>query len=217
LKPQTSKVGQELKSKHESSSIVYALAATVDAKDSYTYGHSRKVSEYSVAVSEKMNLPQERVDTIRAASLLHDIGKVGVPDSILNKKDPLSNEEWKPIKGHPELGVEILRHVIDLVNCLPAIRHHHEHYDGSGYPTGLKGEQIPIEARILSVADAYDAMTSPRPYREQLSMEEALKELRRCIGTQFDPKIVELFCNTITPVKHKILKSETEPDKDIKR
>jgi diguanylate cyclase (GGDEF)-like protein/putative nucleotidyltransferase with HDIG domain len=217
LKPQTSKVGQELKSKHESSSIVYALAATVDAKDSYTYGHSRKVSEYSVAVSEKMNLPQERVDTIRAASLLHDIGKVGVPDSILNKKDPLSNEEWKPIKGHPELGVEILRHVIDLVNCLPAIRHHHEHYDGSGYPTGLKGEQIPIEARILSVADAYDAMTSPRPYREQLSMEEALKELRRCIGTQFDPKIVELFCNTITPVKHKILKSKTEPDKDTKR
>ncbi len=217
LKPKTSLIGIELESKPRALSIIYALAATVDAKDSYTYGHSRKVSEYAVAVSEKLNLPQDKVNNIRAASLLHDIGKMGVPDSILNKKEPLTDEEWKPIKGHPKLGVEILRHVIDLANCLPIILHHHEHYDGSGYPAGLKGEQIPLEARVLSVADAYDAMTSPRPYREQLSMEEAIKELRRCAGTQFDPEVVELFCNTIVPAKHKSIEAEAGSDRDKKR
>ena len=214
MKPETSLIGVELESKPRALSIIYALAATVDAKDSYTYGHSRKVSEYAVAVSEKLKMPQDKVNNIRAASLLHDIGKVGVPDSILNKKEPLTDEEWKPIKGHPKLGVEILRHVMDLANCLPTILHHHEHYDGSGYPAGLKGEQIPLEARVLSVADAYDAMTSPRPYREQLSMDEAIKELRRCAGTQFDPEIVELFCNTIAPAKHKSIEAEAGPDRD---
>ncbi len=214
LKPETSLIGIELEARPRALSIIYALAATVDAKDSYTYGHSRKVSEYSVALSEKLSLPQEKVNNIRAASLLHDIGKVGVPDSILNKKEPLTDEEWKPIKGHPELGVEILRHVIDLANCLPAILHHHEHYDGSGYPAGLKGGKIPLEARVLSVTDAYDAMTSPRPYREQLSMEEAIKEIKRCAGTQFDPKVVEQFCNIIVPAKHKSIEAEAGSDRD---
>jgi diguanylate cyclase (GGDEF)-like protein len=214
LKPETSLIGVELESKPRALSIIYALAATVDAKDSYTYGHSRKVSEYAVAVSEKLKIAQDKVNNIRAASLLHDIGKVGVPDSILNKKEPLTDEEWKPIRGHPKLGVEILRHVIDLANCLPAILHHHEHYDGSGYPAGLKGEQIPIEARVLSVADAYDAMTSPRPYREQLSMEDAIKELRRCAGKQFDSEIVELFCSVIEPAKHKNIEAETRQNRN---
>jgi HD-GYP domain-containing protein (c-di-GMP phosphodiesterase class II) len=150
--------------------------------------------------------------TIRAAGLLHDIGKVGVPDSILNKKVPLVDEEWKPIKAHPELGVEILRHVIDLVNCLPAIMHHHERYDGRGYPTGLKGDKIPEEARILAVADAYDAMISPRPYRERLSSEKALNELRRCAGTQFDPELVDIFCSIIRPAQPKSLGLKTDQD-----
>jgi HD-GYP domain-containing protein (c-di-GMP phosphodiesterase class II) len=113
---------------------------------------------------------------------------------VLSKKSALTSEEWNPIRLHPELGVEILKHVVDLVNCLPAIRHHHEHYDGSGYPGGLKTNGIPMEARILSIADAFDAMTSPRPYRDQLSLEDALSELRRCAGTQFDPEMVETFC-----------------------
>ena len=217
LKPETSLIGVELEARPRALSIIYALAATVDAKDSYTYGHSRKVSEYAVAAAEKLNLSHDKIANIRAASLLHDIGKVGVPDSILNKKEPLTDEEWKPIKGHPKLGVEILRHVIDLANCLPAILHHHEHYDGSGYPAGLKGDKIPLEARILSVADAYDAMTSPRPYREQLSMEEAVKELKRCAGTQFDPDIVELFCKTVQPLKEMDLEAETRSDGDKKQ
>jgi diguanylate cyclase (GGDEF)-like protein len=216
LKPDTSLIGVELEARPRALSIIYALAATVDAKDSYTYGHSRKVSEYAVAIAESYKLPQDRISTIRAASLLHDIGKVGVPDSILNKKAPLTEEEWKPIKAHPELGVEILRHVIDLVNCLPAILHHHERYDGGGYPAGLSGDGIPLEARILAVADAYDAMTSPRPYREQLSLEEAVNELRRCAGKQFDPEVVEIFCNIIQPAPPRSLdiKARSEDDRE---
>ncbi len=196
-KPETSKISAELETRPRALSIIYALAATVDAKDHYTYGHSRKVSNYSVAMAEALDLPQDRIATIRAASLLHDIGKVGIPDSILSKEGPLTDEEWEPVKIHPKLGVEILRHIIDLVNCLPSILHHHEHYNGRGYPSGLKGDSIPLEGRILAIADAYDAMTSPRPYREQLPAQSALEELRRCAGTQFDPKLVELFCTLI--------------------
>ncbi len=196
-KPETSKISAELETRPRALSIIYALAATVDAKDHYTYGHSRKVSDYSVAMAEALDLPQDRIATIRAASLLHDIGKVGIPDSILSKEGPLTDEEWEPVKIHPKLGVEILRHIIDLVNCLPSILHHHEHYNGRGYPSGLKGDSIPLEGRILAIADAYDAMTSPRPYRKQLPAQSALEELRRCAGTQFDPKLVELFCTLI--------------------
>lgn len=196
-KPETPNISTELEARPRALSIIYALAATVDAKDHYTYGHSRKVSEYSVAMAEALSLPQDRIATIRAASLLHDIGKVGIPDSILAKEGPLTDKEWEPVKVHPQLGVEILRHIIDLVNCLPAILHHHEHYDGRGYPSGLKGDSIPIEGRILAIADAYDAMTSPRPYREQLSSQEALNELKRCTGTQFDPELVDVFCEII--------------------
>jgi len=197
VKPETPNIGTELEARPRALSIIYALAATVDAKDHYTYGHSRKVSDYSVAMAEALGLPQDRIATIRAASLLHDIGKVGIPDSILSKEGPLTDEEWEPVRVHPKLGVEILRHVIDLVNCLPAILHHHEHYDGKGYPSGLKGDSIPLEGRILAIADAYDAMTSPRPYRKQLSSQQALNELKRCAGTQFDPELVDIFCRII--------------------
>jgi len=205
VKPATPLVSVELEARSRALSIIYALAATVDAKDHYTYGHSRKVSDYAVAMGEAMGLSQDRIDIIRAAGLLHDIGKVGIPDSILNKKGTLNDEEWGLIKDHPKLGVEILRHVIDLVNCLPVILHHHERYDGTGYPAGLKGDNIPLEARILAVADAFDAITSPRPYREQLSSQQAFDELRRCIGTQFDPKVIEVFFKVVTPASLKRL------------
>ncbi len=197
VKGQTSLIGMELETKERAVSIIYALAATVDAKDHYTYGHSKKVSQYAVTMSEALGLTPQKIATIRAAGLLHDIGKIAVPDSILNKAGPLTDEEWEPIKAHPELGMEILKHVIDLVNCLPAILHHHEHYDGSGYPGSLKGEEIPVEARILAIADAYDAITSIRPYHNQLTPQEALDELKRCAGTQFDPELVKVFCQAI--------------------
>jgi diguanylate cyclase (GGDEF)-like protein/putative nucleotidyltransferase with HDIG domain len=209
VKGQTSLIGMELETKEKAVSIIYALAATVDAKDHYTYGHSKKVSQYAVSMAETMGLTTQKIATIRAAGLLHDIGKIAVPDSILNKAGPLTDEEWEPIKAHPELGMEILKHVIDLVNCLPAILHHHEHFDGSGYPGSLKGEEIPMEARILAIADTYDAITSVRPYRNQLTPQEALDELRRCAGTQFDPEFVKVFCRAIESTLPKHI--EVEP------
>ena len=187
--------------------MIFALAATVDAKDHYTYGHSRKVSQYAVAMGQLLNLPQEKISEIRIAGLLHDIGKIGIPDSILNKDGMLDEQEWRQIKSHPEMGVEILRYVADLANSLPIILNHHEHFDGSGYPAGLKGKDIPLEARLLSVADAYDAMTSLRPYHNQRTSQEAIDELKRCAGTTFDPELVRLFC---TVIQSMVLKPENE-------
>jgi diguanylate cyclase (GGDEF)-like protein/putative nucleotidyltransferase with HDIG domain len=175
-------------------STIYALAATVDAKDHYTYGHSKKVSKYTTDIAEALGYSQERLATLRAAALLHDIGKIGVSDRVLTKSGPLSDEDWEPIRAHPKLGVAILKHVESLSGCLAAIQYHHERYDGAGYPAGLKGENIPLDARIMAVADSYDAMTSLRPYRQgKFTAEQALAELKRCAGTQFDPKIVEVF------------------------
>ncbi|MBM2824390.1 MAG: diguanylate cyclase and metal-dependent phosphohydrolase [Dehalococcoidales bacterium] len=187
----------ERQAKSRALDVIYALAATVDAKDHYTYGHSKKVSQYAVSIAEALGLPQNKIAAIRTAGLLHDIGKISVPDSILNKKGSLTDEEWQPIKVHPGLGIEILQHIVDLADCLPAVFHHHERYDGSGYPSGLNGDKIPLEARILTIADAYDAITSERPYRQQQSSQEALNELKRCSGTQFDPELVDTFYQTI--------------------
>jgi diguanylate cyclase (GGDEF)-like protein/putative nucleotidyltransferase with HDIG domain len=175
-------------------STIYALAATVDAKDHYTYGHSKKVSRYATEIAEALGFSEERIATIRAAALLHDIGKIGVSDGILLKTNALSADDWESIRAHPKLGVAILKHVGGLSGCLAAIQYHHERWDGSGYPAGLKGENIPLDARILAVADAYDAMTSLRPYREgKLSPEQAMDEIERCAGTQFDPDIARAF------------------------
>jgi len=178
---------------------IYALAATVDAKDHYTYGHSKKVCRYATDIAEALGLPEERVSAIHTAALLHDIGKIGVSDQILKKTGPLDDEEWEPIHAHPTMGVSILKHVENLRDCLAAVQYHHEHYDGSGYPSGLKGSNIPFDARILAVADSFDAMTSSRPYRDKMTLEDALDEIIRCSGTQFDPEIVKVFVKLISP------------------
>jgi len=181
-------------------STIYALAATVDAKDHHTYGHSKKVAKYATEIAEALSYSQERTATIRAAALLHDIGKIGISDQVLSKWGPLSPEEWEPIHAHPNLGVAILKHVQGLKGCLAGVLYHHERYDGSGYPAGLKGDNIPLDARILAVADAYDAMTSSRPYRFGKSTPtQALEELKRCVGKQFDPRIVEVFVGLKEP------------------
>ncbi len=175
-------------------STIYALAATVDARDHHTYGHSRRVSNYAVAIGEAIGLTPEKIAILHTAALLHDIGKIGISDEVLNKKEHLSDEEWKPVYSHPTLGVSILRHTDGLASCLPGVQYHHERYDGNGYPSGLKGNNIPLDARIIAIADAYEAMTSPRPYRERtLTSEEALKELARHKNTQFDPELVVVF------------------------
>jgi len=174
-------------------STIYALAATLEARDKYTYGHSRRVSRYAVAVAEAMNLPPEQVAVISAAALLHDIGKVGIPDNVLNKSGKLLDEEWEMLKQHPKLSATIVGHVPSLSACLAAVRHHHERWDGAGYPSGLKAEAIPIEARILCVTDAFEAMIADRPYRGPLTFKKAIAEMERCSGSQFDPNVVKVF------------------------
>jgi putative nucleotidyltransferase with HDIG domain len=174
-------------------SIIHTLAATIEARDLYTYGHSRKVSRYAVSLAEAIGLPSDKVAVVSTAALLHDIGKIGIPDEVLNKIDKLGPEAWELIHAHPKLSTTIVGHVVSLVSCLPAILHHHERWDGGGYPAGLKGEAIPVEARILAITDAFDAMTSSRPYRNKLSYKKVLKELKSCSGSQFDPKLVDAF------------------------
>ena len=178
-------------------SAIYALASTVEARDPYTYGHSRKVNSYAVALAEAIGLSPDEVSRVSTAALLHDIGKISVPDKVLNKKGKLSEEDWEAIKAHPRLGANIVGNIPNLVPCLSGILYHHERWDGSGYPEGLKGEEIPIEARILCIADSFEAMTSARPYRPALCREKAIKELRRCTGSQFDPYLVEVFIDIV--------------------
>ncbi len=192
-------------------STIYALAATVDAKDHYTYGHSKKVSKYATEIAEELGYSEERIATIRAAALLHDIGKIGVSDGVLLKTNALSEDDWESIRAHPKLGIAILKHVGGLSGCLAAIQYHHERWDGNGYPAGLKGENIPLDARILAVADAYDAMTSLRPYREgKFSPEQAVEEIERCSGTQFDPDIVKAF---VARKRGQLSKESTSPSR----
>jgi diguanylate cyclase (GGDEF)-like protein/putative nucleotidyltransferase with HDIG domain len=188
------KMGGKVEAETGVLSTIYALAATVDAKDHYTYGHSKKVSKYATEIAEALGYSEDRIATVRAAGLLHDIGKIGVSDGVLLKTNKLSEDDWEAIRAHPNLGVAILKHVEGLNGCLAAIQYHHERYDGGGYPAGLKGHNIPLDARILGVADAYDAMTSLRPYREgKFSTRQALDELNRCAGSQFDAEIVKVF------------------------
>ncbi len=177
----------------ETLNTIYALAATIEARDQYTYGHSRKVGAYAVALAESLSLPSEKVAMVSHAALLHDIGKIGIIDGILNKAGTLTAQELELIRAHPQLSRTIVGHVPSLTPCLPAILHHHERWDGTGYPARLKGEAIPLEARILAIADAFDAMISLRPYRAPLSYKEAIDELTRCSGSQFDPTLVEAF------------------------
>jgi len=177
----------------ETLNTIYALAATIEARDPYTYGHSRKVRGYAVTLAEALGLPSEKVATISHAALLHDIGKIGILDEILNKAGKLDIKETELIRSHPQLSRTIVGHVPSLAPCLPAILHHHERWDGTGYPARLNGEAIPIEARILAIADSFDAMTSRRPYRAPLTYSEAVEELKRCAGNQFDPRLVKAF------------------------
>ena len=174
-------------------SIIYALAAAVDARDHYTCSHSKKVSEYAVALAEALNLEPLEINKLGTCALLHDIGKIGISDEILTKQGELTAEEWESIKAHPQLGATIVSHVGNLAPYVLGILHHHERYDGSGYPQGLKGEEIPLEARILAIADAFAAMTSERSFSNAISDEEALEEIKRGAGTQFDPKLAEVF------------------------
>lgn len=170
-----------------------ALAQALETKDAYTRGHSERMVQRAEAVAERLGLPEVETELLRYSAILHDIGKIGIPDNILNKPDKLTDEEYRLIKEHPIRGAEIVKQVKALEPVASIILQHHERWDGKGYPQGLKGEAIPIEARIVSVLDAFDAMTSDRPYRKALPIERVIGELKRCSGTQFDPKVVDAF------------------------
>ena len=173
--------------------MIQTLRYTVEAKDSYTRGHSDRVSEYSVLIGEKLGLSAEQIKTLRIGGLFHDIGKIGIPDSILLKPSKLTDEEYSQIKNHPSIGAHILGSAAIFQDIIPIVKHHHERYDGNGYPSRLKGEEIPYLARIAAVADTFDAMTSRRSYRGPIDIEHVKEEIKRCEGTQFDPQIAEVF------------------------
>lgn len=170
-----------------------ALAEAIEKRDPYTGGHTKRVLEYCMAIARQLKLSDEDIEVLRLSAVLHDIGKIGVEDRILRKEAPFDAEETKFMRMHPQFGAEILNHIPHLKDIMPGMLHHHERVDGLGYPAGLKDEAIPLTARIISVADAYDAMTSTRPYRKGLPPEDALSELKKWAGRQFDIKIVNAF------------------------
>ncbi len=173
--------------------IVRTLVATIEAKDVYTVGHSERVTAYAMQIGEEMGFLGEGMADVQLAGLLHDVGKIGVPEQVLNKPGKLTDEEFAIIRQHPEIGANIIQNIADTDVVVRIVRHHHEKFDGSGYPEGLAGEAIPMEARILAVADAYDAMTSNRPYRRVLDPDQMVAEFERHAGTQFDPAVTEVF------------------------
>lgn len=178
-------------------SMIVTLSGVVEARDLNTDKHMKDIAEYSVEIARQMELPDNDIENIRKAALLHDLGKICVPDNILMKADKLSESEMDIIKKHPVNGAKIIESVEPIKHAREIIRHHHEFFDGSGYPDGLKGGTIPLGARIIAVADAFGAMTTNRPYRNALSINEAIKELRKFSGTQFDPDIVKIFISIL--------------------
>lgn len=174
-------------------STIKALAAAIDAKDHYTRGHSQRVMKYTLMGGLSLSLPRDELEILEYAGILHDIGKIGIADGILSKPGPLDEHEWEIIRQHPRIGSNILKDIPFLEKARILVLHHHERYDGGGYPDGIKGEDIPIGARLLAIADAFDTMTTGRSYRAALSVDYAIRELTRCSGTQFCPFAVEAF------------------------
>jgi putative two-component system response regulator len=173
--------------------VIYTLALAIEANDPYTRGHSERVSQIGIRIAQELDLSREQQETIRNAGVLHDIGKIGISETILQKPGPLTEDELLVVQDHPEIGEKICAPLRSANKVLTVIRHHQERHDGDGYPDGLKGDEIPIEARIISVADAYDAMTSPRPYRPPMPLRQVLDTLKRESGKQWDPQIVDIF------------------------
>lgn len=182
---------------HFTLQMVTTLAETVDAKDSYTKGHSQRVAKYSKELARRMGKDEEYQKKIYYMGILHDIGKIGIPDSIINKKGKLTAEEYDIIKTHPAIGSDVLKNITAMPTLYFGARWHHERYDGKGYPDGLKGKEIPLEARIISVADSYDAMTSKRSYRDSLPQQKVREETVNGKGTQFDPNIADIMLQMI--------------------
>lgn len=188
---------ERLKSFHKNGmdyiNTIYTLVDDIDAKSKYTHSHSARVRHYVELMGKKLNLPQDEINTLCIAATLHDIGRMGIDSAIWEKPGALTKEEYEIVKSYPEESADILASITFLETVTTIIRHHRENYNGTGYPDQLKREEIPLGSRILSVVDAFDAMTSERPYRDRIDPEVAIEELQNKIGTQFDPMIVETF------------------------
>jgi putative nucleotidyltransferase with HDIG domain len=171
--------------------IIVSMAGAVDAKDAYTHGHSLRVARVALILAQQLGLPRERMEPLLLSAILHDVGKIAIPDSILKKPEKLNKEEFEHMKTHPLTGAKLLSHITALAEVLPGIRHHHEYWNGSGYPDGLAGEAIPLPGRIILIGDSFDAMTTDRVYRKGMPVRKALSEIRKYAGSQFDPQLVE--------------------------
>lgn len=179
---------------------IEALTNALEAKDNYTFGHSSEVATISMDVARELKLPQDELFKLNVASILHDVGKIGIPDQVLNKPDKLTSDEYDLIKLHPSIGAKIIASIPSPTEIATIIRHHHARWDGAGYPDNLAGNGIPLGSRIIAVADCYQAIISDRPYRKGRSHEEAVEEIRRCSGSQFDPSVVEAFLRVYSKV-----------------
>ncbi len=196
------RINDELKNTNDMLEKAYlesieTLRYTVEAKDTYTKGHSDRVSAYSVLIGKHLGLPEEDLKTLELGGLFHDIGKIGVPDSILLKDTKLTNDEYSEIKNHPSIGAHILSSATIFKDIIPIVKHHHERYDGHGYPSQLKGDKIPYLARITAISDSFDAMTSRRTYRDSLPLNTVIDEFEDCKGTQFDPELTDVFLDIL--------------------
>jgi putative two-component system response regulator len=181
----------QLQESYEASLIM--LANAIEVRDPYTRGHVERVMNYAQTIAEYLGWTKIEINNLRFGSILHDIGKINISDSIINKESPLTDEEWMEMRKHPEMGAELVKGIHYLNPALPVILYHHERWDGSGYPFGLKREKIPVSARIVAIADSFDAMTTRRPYREEFTPEQAFSEIVSCNGIKYDPLMVEAF------------------------
>ena len=195
--------------------LLHSLTSAVDAKDAYTCGHSERVALLSRHLAIETSLPDPEVEQVYMAGLLHDVGKIGVPESVLQKTGRLTPEEFEQMKKHPQIGARILADVKQIKSIVPGVLHHHERYDGKGYPAGLAGNDIPLMGRIICLADCFDAMTSNRTYRKALPLEVALTEIRRCAGTQFDPGLAEAFLRTGSDGFRELLRNHADKSKRL--
>lgn len=190
---------------------VHTIAAAIDEKDPYTKGHSERVTHYAVQVAEEMGLSPEEVENIRLSALLHDVGKIGIPDEILQKPVSLDSREFETMKQHPVKGARIMGQISQLQDVIPGILHHHEKVDGTGYPDGLRGSEIPLQARIISVVDTFDALTTQRPYQEAMDLESAVKRVESLVGTRYDAGVVEALKSAIERKRIKLRRSMPRP------
>lgn len=206
-------INKELEGKNDELEQAYLdtvkiLRQTVEAKDPYTRGHSDRVSNYAVLLGKKLGLSDSELNTLKVGGLFHDIGKIGVPDSILLKEARLTDEEFSQIKEHPTIGAHILGNAKVFQDIIPIVKHHHERWDGKGYPSKLQGEEIPLLVRIVTVVDTFDAMTSNRSYRNALPLERVVEEIKKCSGTQFDPNVASAFLEIIDSDEIKEVKAK---------